>query len=337
MTVAPILLSAMGLSRDFPLSSGGLFGGSGRRSIKALDEVSFDIGEGETLGLIGESGCGKTTTARLLLDLDRPTEGAVLFHGVDLRRLSRSERRDYRRSVQAVFQDPQSSLSPRMRIGEIVGEPLIASRVPRLAIHARVAEALEQVGIDPSLVDRFPHQFSGGQQQRIAIARTLAVRAALVVLDEPLSSLDVSVRSQILTLLKDLQTQHGVSYLMISHDMAAAAHICDRIAVMYLGRIVEMGTVEEIYDSPRHPYTQALLASARIAFGSDASEEKVLDEEPPSPINSPTGCRYQPRCAQAMTICSRTEPLLPGDKRLYQVACHLWPAREEDHDNPRLV
>lgn len=300
------------------------FDGHGRDGgIVAVDGVSFEIGACETLGLIGESGCGKTTTAKLLLGLDKPTGGSVLHHGRDVASLDREGRRTYRRSVQAVFQDPQSSLNPRMRVGAIVREPLVAAGgTPRAEVRARVAETLERVGLEADAAHRFPHQFSGGQRQRIAIARALAMRPELAVLDEPVASLDVSVRSQILALLKDLQSQFRMSYLLISHDLATAGHLCDRIAVMYLGRIVETGSADEVYDSPRHPFTRELLEAARFAFADEVDTKRGTADE--TAVSRPvTGCRFRTRCPMAEEICARVDPQLHAVSPTQQVACHL--------------
>jgi len=318
---APIL-EARELKRYFSMGTG-LFDRGGA-VIKAVDAVSFKINLGETLGLIGESGCGKTTVARLTLGLAKPTAGILLFNGVDIRSDNRDVYREYRRSVQAVFQDPQSSLNPRMRVSDIVAEPVeVNLNLGRKETRARVLEVLNHVGIGADMADRFPHQFSGGQRQRIAIARALAVQAKVIILDEPVASLDVSVRSQVLNLLRDLQEEFGLSYLLISHDLATSAYLCHQIAVMYLGRIVETGPAEEIYRAPIHPYTRALLEAADIILSQTVGEE--LDSaEIPNPISPPQGCHFHPRCPRAMPVCSIEAPaalqVAPG----HWVSCHLY-------------
>jgi oligopeptide/dipeptide ABC transporter ATP-binding protein len=317
------LIEANDVRRHFPIGRRFPFGE--RRVVKAVDGVSFHIAPGETLGLIGESGCGKTTIARLTLGLDRPTGGAVLFQGTELGSLSGDAYKEYRRSVQAVFQDPQSSLNPRMRIWQIVAEPLIAGMgVGRKEAKERVIDVLKRVGIDASMTRRFPHQFSGGQRQRIAIARALAARARVIVLDEPVASLDVSVRSQVLNLLKDLQEHYHLSYLLISHDLATSAYLCHRLAVMYLGRIVETGQAEDIYRAPKHPYTRALLAAAEITPRNAASDDEALSDEVPSPIAPPSGCHFHPRCSRAMGKCSEQTPTIRAVAQGHHVMCHLY-------------
>ncbi|MEA2978987.1 MAG: peptide/nickel transport system ATP-binding protein [Alphaproteobacteria bacterium] len=316
------LIEVTDVRRHFPVGASLL---GPRPVVKAVDGVSFSIGTSETLGVIGESGCGKTTMAKLVLGLDRPTDGSVRFRGDDLRTLTREAYREYRRSVQAVFQDPQSSLNPRMRVWQIVAEPLIAGQgVHRKQARERVIDVLSRVGIDASMADRFPHQFSGGQRQRIAIARALAARARVIVLDEPVASLDVSVRSQVLNLLKDLQEQDQLSYLLISHDLATSAYLCHRLAVMYLGRIVEMGPAEEIYRAPKHPYTRALLAAAEITPLITAGEDEAVTDEIPSPISPPPGCHFHPRCPRVMPQCSEREPILTAIAAGQYVRCHLY-------------
>ena len=318
---APIL-EARELKRYFSMGTG-LFDRGGA-VIKAVDAVSFKINLGETLGLIGESGCGKTTVARLTLGLAKPTAGILLFNGVDVRSDNRDVYREYRRSVQAVFQDPQSSLNPRMRVSDIVAEPVeVNLNLGRKETRARVLEVLNHVGIGADMADRFPHQFSGGQRQRIAIARALAVQAKVVILDEPVASLDVSVRSQVLNLLRDLQEEFGLSYLLISHDLATSAYLCHQIAVMYLGRIVETGPAEEIYRAPIHPYTRALLEAADIILSQTVGEE--LDSaEIPNPISPPQGCHFHPRCPRAMPVCSIEVPAARQAAPGHWVSCHLY-------------
>jgi oligopeptide/dipeptide ABC transporter ATP-binding protein len=316
------LLEAHGLRKHFPVKRGLL--GRGGAVVRAVDGVSFTITRGETLGVVGESGCGKTTTAKLVLRLETPTEGSVAFDGRPLGTLDGDGLRRYRRSVQAVFQDPYASLNPRMRVGAIIAEPLVTHEaLERGTVEARIAELLDLVGLPARAATLFPHEFSGGQRQRIAIARALAVSPQLIVLDEPVSALDVSIRAQILNLLRDLQERLGVSYLFIAHDLAAIAHMSHTIAVMYLGKIVEIGPAAAVARAPRHPYTRALFAAALPSHPDEAREELVIAGEVPSPVAPPAGCRFHPRCPSVMARCATDEPLLaPHDGR--RVACHLY-------------
>jgi oligopeptide/dipeptide ABC transporter ATP-binding protein len=319
------LLDVDGLTKHFPVRRG-LFGRL-TGVVRAVDAVSFRIEPGSTLGLVGESGCGKTTTSRLILGLERPTAGAIRFEGADVLALDREGWRAYRRAVQAVFQDPYASLDPRMRVRDIVAEPLVINErgLGATERRRRVGDLLDLVSLPARSADLFPHEFSGGQRQRIAIARALALSPRLVVLDEPVSALDVSIRAQILNLLRDLQKRLGVSYLFIAHDLAAVAHMSHSIAVMYLGRIVEWGDAAEVALRPRHPYTQALFAAALPVDGDGepAAEPPVLAGEVPSPLNPPAGCRFHPRCPHAMPRCASEEPGLRSESgRL--VACHLY-------------
>jgi oligopeptide/dipeptide ABC transporter ATP-binding protein len=316
------LLEVEGLAKHFPVRRGLL--GRATGLVRAVDGVSFTIGAGATLGLVGESGCGKTTTSKLVLGLERPTAGAIRFQGADVLALDRAGWRRYRRAVQAVFQDPYASLDPRMRVGAIVAEPLVINEsLDRAARRRRVLELLDLVSLPPRAAELFPHEFSGGQRQRVAIARALALSPRLVVLDEPVSALDVSIRAQILNLLRDLQTRLGVSYLFIAHDLAAVAHMSHTIAVMYLGQIVEWGPADAVALAPRHPYTQALFAAALPIDFDTPREEIVLPGEVPSPLNPPAGCRFHTRCPHAMPRCATEEPRLrPDASRL--VACHLY-------------
>ena len=293
--------------------------------VKAVDGVSFSIGPGETVGLVGESGCGKTTTTKLILRLERPTAGRVLFEGRDIHALSGRDLLRYRQAVAAVFQDPYSSLSPRMRVGDIIAEPLeVRGELSRAGIRARIGEALELVGLKASQASRFPHEFSGGQRQRIAIARAIATSARLIVLDEPVSALDVSIRAQIMTLLEDLQRQLDVSYLFIGHDLATVTHISHRILVMYLGRIVEEAESQTLAAGPLHPYSQALFAAALPAYPDDgaADEGVVVQGSVPSALKPPNGCHFHPRCPFAMPVCSQTAPVLTS-VNARRVACYL--------------
>ena len=320
MTTA--LLQARELRKHFSVGRG-LFGRGGA-VVRAVDGVSFEIMPGQTLGVVGESGCGKTTTAKLVLCLETPTAGSVDFDGQPLVGLDAAGVRRYRRSVQAVFQDPYASLSPRMRVGAIIAEPLVTHEdLKRSSVDGRVKELLDFVGLPARAATLFPHEFSGGQRQRIAIARALAVSPKLIVLDEPVSALDVSIRAQILNLLRDLQAQLGVSYLFIAHDLAAIAHMSHTIAVMYLGKIVEIGPAATIAKTPQHPYTQALFAAALPSHPDEARDEIVIPGEVPSPVAPPSGCHFHPRCPQAMPRCSSEAPALRvhGERR---VACHLY-------------
>ncbi len=317
------LLDVRNLKKHFPVG-GGLVFGRIKGWVQAVDGVTFSIGPGETLGLVGESGCGKTTTAKLVLHQELATAGTITFHGRDITALQKQDLMDYRKAVQVVFQDPYSSLSPRMRVGEILAEPLeIHTTLSRAGIRNRVGEVLELVGLPPDAVRLFPHEFSGGQRKRIAIARALVTNAELIVLDEPVSALDVSIRAHIITLLETMQRDLGVSYLFIGHDLAAVAHISHRIAVMYLGKIVEIADSLELCAAPRHPYTQALFAASLPSHPDEEKDEIVLTGEVPSALNPPSGCRFHPRCPMAVTACAETEPLLKEMAPNHWVACDL--------------
>jgi oligopeptide/dipeptide ABC transporter ATP-binding protein len=312
----------MDLTKHFPVRAGML--GLSAGLVRAVDSVSFTLEVGATLGLVGESGCGKTTTSKLILGLESPTAGEIRFAGKNIRALGTEERRRYRRAVQAVFQDPYASLDPRMRVETIIAEPLVINEPSDAAGRRhRVGELLDLVGLPARAADLFPHEFSGGQRQRIAIARALALSPKLIVLDEPVSALDVSIRAQILNLLRDLQTRLGVSYLFISHDLAAVAHMSHTIAVMYLGKIVELGDAAAIALEPKHPYTKALFAAALPIDFDAKTEDVVLAGEVPSPLDPPAGCRFHPRCPYVLPQCATDEPPLRLESgRL--VACHLY-------------
>src|SRR3989441_3517783 len=316
------LLQTSELTKHFSVRRGALGWDTGL--VRAVDSISFTIDAATTLGLVGESGCGKTTTSRLILGLERPTAGSIRFEGKDVAALGRDDGRFYRRSVQAVFQDPYASLDPRMRVGSIVAEPLVINTdLDAAARRRRVAELLDLVGLPERSATLYPHEFSGGQRQRIAIARALALAPKLVVLDEPVSALDVSIRAQILNLLRDLQQRLGVSYLFIAHDLAAVAHMSRTIAVMYLGKIVEVGDADAVALAPKHPYTKALFAAALPIDFDRPPDEVTLSGEVPSPLAPPGGCRFHPRCPFAMPHCATQEPVLrPESGRL--VACHLY-------------
>jgi oligopeptide transport system ATP-binding protein len=321
--VSEPLLEVRDLKKHFP--AGGSLLGGGRRWIKAVDGVSFTVNRGETLGLVGESGCGKTTTAKLVLAAEEPTSGAIEFEGRSLASLRGQDLADYRRKVQVVFQDPYSSLSPRMRVGDIIGEPIAAhERVSRGEVRSRVRDLLELVGLRADMARLFPHEFSGGQRQRLAIARALSTNARLVVLDEPVSALDVSIRAHIISLLEKIQARLSVSYLFIAHDLAAVAHLSRQTAVMYLGKLVEVADSLELCATPLHPYTKALFAASLPSHPDERREEIVLSGEVPSALDPPRGCRFHPRCPFVMARCSELEPALVELSPGHKVACHLY-------------
>ncbi len=292
--------------------------------LKAVDAINFSIGKNETFGLVGESGCGKTTTAKLILMLEDITSGTILFNGKDIRQLSGPDLKNYRRVVQAVFQNPYGSLSPRMRIRDIIAEPLVVNNtLSRSEVKERVAHVLEVVGLGEEKGGLYPHEFSGGQRQRIAVARALILNPSLIVLDEPVSALDVSIRAQIINLLIDIQEQFGISYLLIAHDLAVVKHMSHRIGVMYLGKLVEVAESEELHKNPLHPYTRALHSAALPSHPDDQREEIILPGEVPSPLNPPSGCRFHPRCSEAEAICHEETPVLVDVGGGHHIACHL--------------
>ncbi|MEU2394605.1 dipeptide ABC transporter ATP-binding protein [Streptomyces sp. NPDC007369] len=311
--MAEPILQVRGLVKHYPLTRGILF----RRqvgAVKAVDGVSFGLGRGETLGIVGESGCGKSTVARMLVNLERPTAGSITYKGEDITKLSGRALKAVRRNIQMVFQDPYTSLNPRMTVGDIVGEPyeIHPEAAPKGDRRRRVQELLDVVGLNPEYINRYPHQFSGGQRQRIGIARGLALRPEVIVADEPVSALDVSVQAQVVNLLERLQSEFDLSYVFIAHDLSIVRHISDRVGVMYLGRVVEIGTDAEIYDHPTHPYTQALLSAVPVPDpGARAHRERIiLTGDVPSPANPPSGCPFRTRCWKARARCTDEVPLL---------------------------
>ncbi|MET9849563.1 ABC transporter ATP-binding protein [Streptomyces ossamyceticus] len=332
-TVEPIL-EVSGLVKHFPLTQGVLFKKQ-VGAVKAVDGVDFTLGAGETLGIVGESGCGKSTVAKMLVNLERPTAGSIKYRGEDITRLSGRALKAVRRNIQMVFQDPYTSLNPRMTVGDIIGEPydIHPEVAPKGDRRRRVQELLDVVGLNPEYVNRYPHQFSGGQRQRIGIARGLALRPEIIVADEPVSALDVSVQAQVINLLERLQGEFGLSYVFIAHDLSIVRHISDRVGVMYLGRIVEIGRDAEIYDHPTHPYTQALLSAVPVPDpeAREHRERIILFGDVPSPTNIPSGCRFRTRCWKAREKCEREVPPLavPAEFRhglgpaAHDSACHF--------------
>ncbi len=311
------MLEVQSLSVYFPLGGG--------RVVRAVDGVSFSVGRGETLGLVGESGCGKSTTARAILKLIPATGGSVRFDGTDLLTLSDADLRPVRRKIQMVFQDPYASLSPRRSIGQILAEPLEIHGVGgKLEREARVGTLLSQVGLSPGVATRYPHEFSGGQRQRIGIARALALDPELLILDEPVSALDISVRAQVVNLLADLQKERQIGYLFVGHDLSLIRHVAHRVAVMYLGRIVELAPAARLYSAPSHPYTRSLLASAPAPDPSRRREQAPLEGDPPSPINLPSGCRFRTRCPHAREECASVDPPLAEIAPGHFSACPFW-------------
>ena len=311
------------LKQYFPIKQGLLIDREVAR-VHAVDDVTFTLEEGDTLGLVGESGCGKTTLSRTILRLLEPTDGAVRFRGSDISHASPRQLRSLRREFQMVFQDPFASLNPRKRVGQIVGGPLRLHGTPKEQIAPRVKELLERVGLQPEHINRFPHEFSGGQRQRIGVARALALEPRLIILDEPVSALDVSIQAQIINLLDDLQDDFGLTYLFVAHDLSVVRHVSDRIAVMYLGKIVELSPAEELYTRPIHPYTSALLAAVPIPDPRENREREriVVSGEPPNPIDPPPACRFHPRCPRATDVCRTIEPPLAEYSNGHVAACH---------------
>jgi oligopeptide transport system ATP-binding protein len=320
-----ILLKVDNLVKLFPIKKGSLFS-KNAGYVHAVDGVSFNIYQGETLGLVGESGCGKSTTGRTILQLYPPTSGSVWFNGEDLAVLQGKKLRQKRRQLQMIFQDPYASLNPRMTVAQIIGEPMeIHKTFQGEAKLKRVRELLELVGLNPTFINRYPHEFSGGQRQRIGIARALALEPKLIVCDEPISALDVSIQAQVVNLLEDLQQKMGLTYLFIAHDLSMVRHISNRIAVMYLGKIVELADRNELYADPRHPYAQALLSAIPFPdpFIEETRKRIILEGDVPSPVNPPSGCRFRTRCRYAKEICSVEDPELKEIKPGHSVACHF--------------
>lgn len=316
-----VLVRVKGLVKWFPIKKWFF---EKKAWIKAVDGVDFEIYKGETLGVAGESGCGKSTLLRTILRLIEPTEGTIAYDDVDITHMSNRDLRKIRQHMQIVFQDPYSALDGRIKVGKIIEEPLIINKLypDKASRMARVAELMQQVGLDPSYMDRFPHEFSGGQRQRIVIARALATNPQLLVCDEAVSALDVSVRAQVLNLLADLQQELGLTYLFISHDLSVIEHICDRVAIMYLGKIVEIGTKEDIFNDPQHPYTKALLSAIPKVGQKDRPDRIIIQGDVPSPANPPAGCRFHTRCPYATELCKTVPPMVDVGND-HKVACHL--------------
>jgi oligopeptide transport system ATP-binding protein len=325
MTQPDVLLKVENLVKHFPIMRGTIF----RKqvgAVRAVDGISFDVRKGETLGLVGESGCGKSTTGRAILQLHRPTSGHVFFENTDLVTLKGEDLRKMRRKMQMIFQDPYASLNPRMTVGEIIGEPLLVHNLAsRKEAETKVEELLELVGLNPAFANRYPHEFSGGQRQRVGVARALSLNPSLIVCDEPISALDVSIQAQVVNLLEDLQQQFNLTYLFIAHDLSMVRHISNRVAVMYLGNIVELTSRDELYANPLHPYTQALLSAVPIPDPTVEATRKrqILKGEIPSPVNPPSGCHFRTRCPLAEQICSDVAPEFREIQPDHFVACHM--------------
>ncbi len=325
MSDTDVLLRVENLVKYFPRTSGGLFRKK-NTTVKAVDGISFEVRRGETLGLVGESGCGKSTAGRTILQLYRPTSGHVYFEGMDLVAFQGEELRKLRRKMQMIFQDPYASLNPRMTIGEIIEEPLMVHGLAnKKDSKARVEELLRLVGLNPAYANRYPHEFSGGQRQRVGVARALSLTPSLIICDEPISALDVSIQAQIANLLEDLQSQFGLTYIFIAHDLSMVRHISSRVAVMYLGQLVELAGRDELYANPLHPYAQALLSAVPIPdpVVEEHRTRRILQGDVPSPINPPSGCHFRTRCPLAEAICSEYKPEFREAAKGHFVACHM--------------
>ncbi len=332
------LLKVEHLHKEFPTGSGFMGGKFSKKVVSAVNDLSFEIRAGETFGLVGESGCGKSTTGRAIMHLDPPTSGKVYFEGRDISKMNKKELKAMRREMQFIFQDPYASLNPRMTIGEIISEPMVIHGIgtPEERIE-RVRELLDVVGLNPEHINRYPHEFSGGQRQRVGIARSFILRPKLIICDEPVSALDVSIQAQVLNLLKDLQKQYGTAYLFIAHDLSVVQHISDRVAVMYLGKMVELSDWKSLYAEPNHPYTQALLSAVPIPDPDVQQNRKriILAGDPPSPIDPPRGCRFHTRCPIAQAKCSEEAPEFREIGEGHFCACHYaapFPIKESHID-----
>lgn len=332
------LLKVEHLHKEFPTGSGFMGGKFSKKVVSAVNDLSFEIRAGETFGLVGESGCGKSTTGRAIMHLDPPTSGKVYFEGRDISKMNKKELKAMRREMQFIFQDPYASLNPRMTIGEIISEPMVIHGIgtPEERIE-RVRELLDVVGLNPEHINRYPHEFSGGQRQRVGIARSFILRPKLIICDEPVSALDVSIQAQVLNLLKDLQKQYGTAYLFIAHDLSVVQHISDRVAVMYLGKMVELSDWKTLYAEPNHPYTQALLSAVPIPDPDVQQNRKriILAGDPPSPIDPPSGCRFHTRCPIAQAKCSEEAPEFREIGEGHFCACHYaapFPIKESHID-----
>lgn len=311
------------LKKYFPVQSG--FLSSNKGYVKAVDDVSFNIYKGETLGLVGESGCGKSTTGRMLVNLMNPTSGNVLFEGKDIRELSKKDKRSLSKNIQIIFQDPYASLNPRMTIGDTIAEPMKINKIADgVEIEKRVLKLLNYVGLASYHKDRYPHEFSGGQRQRVGIARAISVNPKLIVCDEAVSALDVSIQAQVLNLLHDLQKEFDLTYLFIAHGLNVVKHVSNRVGVMYLGKLVEIANDKELYRAPKHPYTQALLSAIPVPDPKAQKERVILKGDVPSPLNPPSGCRFHTRCSKCIDICKVKEPEMTGIEGRHSVACHLY-------------
>ncbi|NGM13908.1 dipeptide ABC transporter ATP-binding protein [Verrucosispora sp. WMMA2044] len=333
--MSDVVLETRDLVKHFPLTRGIVFKKQ-YGAVQAVDGVNLQLRRGETLGVVGESGCGKSTLARLLVGLETPTSGDLFVQGKNMSKVSAEERRRGRRNIQLVMQDPYTSLNPRMTVGDIVGEPFEVHPdvLPKARRRAKVQELLDLVGLNPDHITRYPHQFSGGQRQRIGIARALALNPEIILCDEPVSALDVSIQAQVINLLEKLQKELGLSYIFIAHDLSVVRHIADRVAVMYLGKIIEIGTEDEIYDNPTHPYTQALLSAVPVPDPRlrGHRDQIVLTGDVPSPANPPSGCRFRTRCWKAQDVCAEQQPLLEiRDKSGHPSACHFAEVRDVVH------